>query len=115
MVLVICSRGRRPGRAGWSLFILLPLQLGNVLFHELPNLVRSGLAHVIIGSVAESVARTARCPVLSHRFGIQPLVLFQAAGFRCEPGTPKGVLRGHGNEVFAVVCAVETSSGTEQL
>ena len=28
---------------------------------------RSGLAHVIIGSVAESVVRTARCPVLTVR------------------------------------------------
>lgn len=28
---------------------------------------RSGLAHVIIGSVAESVVRTAQCPVLTVR------------------------------------------------
>jgi nucleotide-binding universal stress UspA family protein len=28
---------------------------------------RSGLAHVIIGSVAESVVRTAPCPVLTVR------------------------------------------------
>jgi nucleotide-binding universal stress UspA family protein len=40
--------------------------------HEIDLIVlathgRSGLAHVLIGSVAESVVRTARCPVLTVR------------------------------------------------
>jgi nucleotide-binding universal stress UspA family protein len=40
--------------------------------HEIDLIVlathgRSGLAHVIIGSVAESVVRTAPCPVLTVR------------------------------------------------
>jgi hypothetical protein len=61
------------------------------------------------------VARRKVLPQVRHNVLHQPLVLFPAAGFRCEPGAPKGVLRGHGNEVFAVACAGETSSGTEQL